>query len=191
MRAIAPFCILTCIATAAIAQSSGGGGTSGGGTAGAPGGSTAGRGAATPGMTAPVSPNAPQVPGRTPGVAPPPGVGGNPAPGSNVDARPPTERLPAGPQGTPTATPAPGTQEAMPVSGGRTDPGASSSSTAHSGKNAFEEGVRDCLRLWDKGTHMSPQQWRTTCPRRGSGKARQSARGYWRTALSSTFYPIT
>ena len=163
MRRAAVFlCFLTCFISSAFAQTSGGGGTSGGGAAG---GTTGGRGSATPGTTAPVSPNTPQVPGRTPGVAPPPGVGGNPAPGSNVDARPPTERLPAGPQTAPMATPSPGTQEATPGSGGRTEPGTSSSSARRTGKNAFEEGVRDCMRLWDKGTHMSRQQWRTTCRR--------------------------
>ena len=33
------------------------------------------------------------------------------------------------------------------------------------GKSAVEEAKADCMRLWDKGTHMSKREWSSTCDR--------------------------
>jgi hypothetical protein len=32
-------------------------------------------------------------------------------------------------------------------------------------KTTAEQNIADCMRLWDKGTHMSKQQWSSTCKR--------------------------
>lgn len=32
-------------------------------------------------------------------------------------------------------------------------------------KNPAKDAIADCMRLWDKGTHMTKQEWATTCRR--------------------------
>jgi hypothetical protein len=32
-------------------------------------------------------------------------------------------------------------------------------------KSSVEEAIAECMRLWDAGTHMSKQQWSSTCRR--------------------------
>ena len=47
-------------------------------------------------------------------------------------------------------------------------PGANSSAQSRdnrSGKNAANEEFADCMRLWDKATHMTKQEWSRTCRR--------------------------
>jgi hypothetical protein len=43
-----------------------------------------------------------------------------------------------------------------------TQPGAADKRT---GKNAANVEYEDCMRLWEPGTHMSKQEWSTTCRR--------------------------
>jgi hypothetical protein len=33
------------------------------------------------------------------------------------------------------------------------------------GKNAVNDEYADCMQLWDKGTHMTKQEWSRTCRR--------------------------
>jgi hypothetical protein len=56
-------------------------------------------------------------------------------------------------------TPAPGTAAAGPVAK------ASAQAKAATRKKAVAEAKADCMRLWDAGTHMSKQQWSSTCDR--------------------------
>jgi hypothetical protein len=51
-------------------------------------------------------------------------------------------------------TPAPSASAPGPVAKG-----------AATGKNAVAEAKAECMRLWDAGTHMSKQEWSSTCDR--------------------------
>ena len=44
-------------------------------------------------------------------------------------------------------------------------PGASAAAKAASTKNAVADAKAECMRLWDAGTHMSKQEWSSTCDR--------------------------
>jgi hypothetical protein len=37
--------------------------------------------------------------------------------------------------------------------------------SAPSSKSGVEAAIADCMKLWDKGTHMSKQEWARTCRR--------------------------
>jgi hypothetical protein len=91
---------------------------------------------AAPGNTGPTSPTGPSPSTALPGKAPPP-------------------------QGQATTeTPASG---GRPKSGGA---GSSAQSTQNpTAKNELNERIADCLKLWDRGTHMSKQAWRAACQR--------------------------
>ena len=107
-------------------------------------------------------------------------IAGEPAPGvantpvdpqrSNVDANPSSQRLPGTTANSPNGTTQPGaTPPTTPqaTSSGRPDPGGANSSpnSTRTGKNAAQQGIADCVRLWDKGTHMTRGEWLTTCRR--------------------------
>jgi hypothetical protein len=53
----------------------------------------------------------------------------------------------------PSAAPGPGTNSSAQSRDNRT------------GKNAADEEYADCMRLWDKATHMTRQEWSRTCRR--------------------------
>ena len=42
---------------------------------------------------------------------------------------------------------------------------ASDKSKARASKQAADDGVQECMRLWDAKTHMSRQEWARTCKR--------------------------
>ena len=44
-------------------------------------------------------------------------------------------------------------------------PGASAAAKAAGTKNAVADAKAECMRLWDAGTHMSKQEWSSTCDR--------------------------
>src|SRR5436190_13785928 len=175
MRRILPavFC-LTLWSTGALAQAGGGGGTGGGGGAASSGGgaTSSAPAAAAPSATAP-APGSPNVPGVSPG-RPAPGVGNTPVDPqrNNVDANPPTQRLPGTTANAPNGSLQPGAASPnaavpTPSGSGRPDPGGANSSpgTAGAGKDAAKSAMADCMGLWDKGTHMTKAEWATTCRR--------------------------
>jgi len=156
--------------------------TSPGATTTAPRAPTAGAPALAP--TAPASQGPPGTTTNT-DVFPPSRVLQSPAPGA---ASPATAVPNAASQGQPApgqaTTGAPGqstTGQAtsgqsnsqtgnFPSSGARPQPGGANSSqqsveSARTGKNPMQHTLNDCIRLWDPGTHMTKQQWRSTCAR--------------------------
>ena len=172
-------CCVVLGAAGAVAQSGGGGGggSAGGASSGA---SSRGGGPASsaPGSTSPGT--------VTPGLTPAPGsttIPRSPAPGvantpidpqrNNVDANPPTQRLPGTTANIPNGSLQPGASSpTVPGNtsysgGGRPDPGGANSSpnSAGAGKNAAQAAVADCVGLWDKGTHMTKAEWLNTCRR--------------------------
>ena len=42
---------------------------------------------------------------------------------------------------------------------------ATPTSALRTGKSVVEENKAECMRLWDAGTHMSKQEWSSTCRR--------------------------
>jgi hypothetical protein len=81
---------------------------------------------------------------------------------------PPTTAQPnlvPGTTANPNAAAAPNAQS----SSGRPQPGGANSSEqsrkTQRGKNALNDGLADCMQLWDAGTHMTKQQWARTCKR--------------------------
>ena len=177
LRTLATVCCLIIGSGGAVCQTGGGGAAGGGGTtgggasrssSGAPAAAPAPSAASTPGATASPSSN---VPGISPG-RPAPGVANTPVDPqrSNVDANPSSQRLPGTTANSPNGTTQPGaTPPTTPqaTSSGRPDPGGANSSpnSTRTGKNAAQEGIADCVRLWDKGTHMTKGEWLTTCRR--------------------------
>ncbi len=55
---------------------------------------------------------------------------------------------------SPAATPSPGAAKP-----------AAKSPEAAAGKTAVNDEYADCMRLWDKATHMTKQEWSATCRR--------------------------
>src|SRR5436190_1766948 len=173
----AVFC-LALWSTGALAQAGGGGGTGGGGGAASSGGGarSSAPAAAAPSATAPgttATPGSPNVPGISPG-RPAPGVGSTPVDPqrNNVDANPPTQRLPGTTANAPNGSLQPGAASPnaavpTPSGSGRPDPGGANSSpgTAGAGKDPAKSALADCMGLWDKGTHMTKAEWATTCRR--------------------------
>jgi hypothetical protein len=175
MRLIVTTAVCFFLTSAGVfAQSGGGsGGASGGGSSGgAAGGASRGGGASA---ATPAAPSG-SVPGGqavTPGTSSMPTAPGAPAPGvantptdpqrNNVDANPPTRRLPPGVParpdiGTatnpgPSGTPAPG----------RGQPGAAASRPG-AARSANSDGYAECMAMWSPdGTRMSREAWSTTC----------------------------
>ena len=118
--------------------------------------------------------------------APPPPPSAAPATPSqrNLDTRPPTTSLP--PKDATTETPPaaqnpagrtvrpegslvnrPGQTEAPPSASKRPTPGGAGSSeqSRRTGKNPLNETYDSCLRMWDRATHMSRQEWARACRR--------------------------
>jgi hypothetical protein len=66
-------------------------------------------------------------------------------------------------------SPQPGTAASPNASSGRPPPGGANSSPsstqARQGKNPANQGLADCLRLWEPATHMTKQDWARTCKR--------------------------
>jgi hypothetical protein len=160
----------------ALAQTSGG--TSGGATSGgAPSGGAASRAApAAPGTTAAPSTG----PAANPALAPPPPTNSEVLPPSrNLQSPAPRSTAPGGlPQpgaadpsagGSTPGAPQPRTSQPDTSGGSRAEPGGANSSAKsrdnRTGKNALNEAHADCMRLWDRGTHMTKQEWSTTCRR--------------------------
>jgi hypothetical protein len=149
-----------------FAQSSGGGGSSGGSAGGGSAGSGAGAaapGGGSAGSLAPAPSTAISPTPRAPGVANTPVDPQR----NNVDAQPPTRRLPGSPAAGASGQPDPSSNPSTsnpPPSGGRADPGGANSSPA-SRRNAAQAAVAECEGLWDKETHMTRDQWRATCRR--------------------------
>ena len=59
---------------------------------------------------------------------------------------------------------------ALPSGPSATSPGGKSkpvtpAEAARAAKTAADETVAECMRLWDKGTHMTKQEWANTCKR--------------------------
>jgi len=138
-----------------LAQSGGGGGGASTGTAATPGGTVPGGQAVTPGTS-----SAPTAPG-----APAPGVANTPTDPqrNNVDANPPTRRLPSGVPARPdigTATnPGPSGTPAPE----RGQPGATLSRPG-AARSANSDGYAECMAMWSPdGTRMSREAWSTTC----------------------------
>lgn len=72
--------------------------------------------------------------------------------------------IPAPTSATGTAAPAvapPATKPQRTVAAGKPE----TATTAQASKDAVKQGIADCLRLWDAGTHMTKQQWAATCKR--------------------------
>ena len=172
--ALATFCSLIIAATSALGQAGGGGGAGGGGAPGGGGARSSGGAPSTapaPGSTVPsVSSN---VPGVSPG-RPAPGVANTPVDPqrNNVDTNPATRRLPGTTANSPNGSTQPGTPMpngpvTTPSASGRPDPGGANSlpNNTRTAKEQAKEALADCMRLWDKGTHMSKAEWATTCRR--------------------------
>jgi hypothetical protein len=142
------------------------------------GGAPSGGPASSPGAA---TPNPPAT--RSVGPAPAPGSRSS-APSStlNTDGFPPSRLLPSpspttaapGQQGGPAigapASGAPaGLDPNLPAtsSGARPQPGGANSSeqSARTGKNPINERYADCVKLWDRDTHMSRADWSRTCRR--------------------------
>jgi hypothetical protein len=174
MRRILPTVLwLTIGSAAALGQTAGGGGaTAGGGAARSSGGATtAAPGIAAPGVTA--APGSVNAPGLSP---PAPGVANTPVDPqrNNVDANPPSQRLPGTTANAPNGSiqpgvPLPNGAVTTTPGSGRPDPGGANSSpgtgSAAAGKDAAKSAVADCMGLWDKGTHMTKAEWLATCKR--------------------------
>jgi hypothetical protein len=157
-------CCLVIGTSGALAQSgggasSGGGSTSSGGATGRAGGApSAARSAPSPIPTGP-----PPSPGANTPVDPQ---------RNNVDANPPTQRLPGTTANSPNGSTQPGapsqaTPQGTVSSSGRPDPSGANSSpnSTRTGKNPAQEAIADCVRLWDAGTHMTKGEWLATCRR--------------------------
>ena len=172
MRITIAAVVLFLISGNCFAQSSVGGGSSGAAAGGGSAGSSAvaapaGRGAGS---------IAPTVPGN--GITPiprAPGVANTPVDPqrNNVDAQPPTRRLPGSTATEPRGSGQPSQPSDLtanpdttnpPPSGGRANPGGANSSPA-SRKDAAQAAVAECEGLWDKDTHMTKDEWRATCRR--------------------------
>ena len=163
--------------TFALAQGTSGssGGTSGsspGGTSTAP----TSPGVGTPGAPA-VSPTAPGVPNSGSNLQVPNPAVQNPTSDpqrNNVDVNPPQRNLPAvspstsappntiGTPSSPGTTPRP---YEKPTPGGANSSPNSAPGSVRAGQNKTFDGVADCVRLWDKGTHMTTAEWRAACVR--------------------------
>jgi hypothetical protein len=175
VRLIAVLLLSSAAATTALAQGSGGASSGGASSGGASrgGGTTAAptNPASPPATGAPAAPGSSSAPYSTnPASRPAPGVANTPVDPqrNNVDANPPTQRQPGtaatAPGGSSQAVPQPNTGLASPTA--RTEPGgASGGGAARTGKNRNVEEYESCLRLWDKGTHMTKSQWSATCRR--------------------------
>src|SRR5512145_3165860 len=92
------------------------------------------------GPVAPLSPPPATAPGSTSNQTPPPSG----TPGSSSAAPPPDATLPSGGGSSRTGRDAE-SASSLPGGGGKT--------------------LQDCMRFWDKGTHMSKQEWRAACRR--------------------------
>ena len=171
MRFVVAFAVAALLSGHCLAQTSGGGsgGAAGGSGASAPSG-TGGRAAAPPAPATGTSPSAPSV--SAPGVANTP----TDPQRNNVDARPPSERLPGstatepggsskqGQPGQAGSAENPNRSDPSGASSGRPAPGGANSSQ-QSRKDAAQAAVKDCIGLWDKDTHMTRAEWRATCRR--------------------------
>jgi hypothetical protein len=133
-------------------------------------------GGTSPGAAAPSAP-------ATRSVAPAPAAGGGATTPSvpNTSVFPPSRLLPSttpsaaapGQPGAAAGTAAPGAPASpdpnLPAtaSGGRPQPGGANASeqSTRTGKNPINERYADCVRLWDRETHMSKADWSRTCRR--------------------------
>jgi hypothetical protein len=160
----------------------------------APSGSAPAAGAPSGAGAPALAPTTPGTPGASvPGRTQPPGSSGasslpsGTAPRTNTDIFPPSRVLPSPAPSTTSQTPSStspnaaqpgGSSEQIPppsqASGGRPQPGGANSSRQsqetrtpdqRTGKNALNERLADCMRLWEPATHMTKQEWSRTCRR--------------------------
>jgi hypothetical protein len=178
VRQIAATVLILALASGiALAQTGSGAPSGGASSGGAPSGGA-------PPSAAPAAPGATPVPSTGPAANP----ALVPAPRTNTEVFPPSRNLqlpapratspgglsqpgatnPSAGAATPGA-PQPRTSQPNASGGTRAQPGGASSSAQsrenRTGKNPVRDEYADCLRLWDRGTHMSKKEWSATCHR--------------------------